>query len=69
MIRGRDSNDRYAQMAHRILDRVARGIGSVHADWALCYLGDKPGSTKIPAGLFGGRRQIEYINGPRGRRS
>lgn len=68
MIRARLSADKYALVAHKILDRVQRGIGSVHTDWALEYLGDKPGSAKIPPSLYGGRKnnQVLNINGPRG---
>lgn len=55
MIRARESSDRWGRRAHRILDRATAGHGQPeHIEWALAYLGDKPGSTKIPRELMGG---------------
>jgi len=58
MIRARESLDRWAVYAHNILDRVQRGafVKGNHIDWALAYLGDSEGSTKIPEDLCGGHR-------------
>ena len=58
MIRARESSDPWAQVAHRVLDRARNGHGiAEHIDWALSYLGDKDGSTKIPRDLMGGQRK------------
>jgi hypothetical protein len=61
MIRARDSLDRWALYAHHILDRVQRGGHSSadHIEWALAYLGDTTGSTKIPRDLQCGHRHPE----------
>ena len=61
MIRARDSLDRWAIYAHRILDRVQRGgyATADHIEWALAYLGDTNGSTKIPRDLQCGHRHPE----------
>jgi hypothetical protein len=58
MIRARESLDRWAVYAHNILDRVQRGAFAKgdHVTWALAYLGDAEGCTKIPADLQGGHR-------------
>jgi hypothetical protein len=54
MIRGRQSSDNWARIAHLVLDKARAGHGSAeHIDWALSYLGDKDGSTKIPRDLMG----------------
>jgi hypothetical protein len=50
MTRGRESSDRWAKYAHHILDRAAIG-GAVtleRINWALAYLGDQDGCTKVP---------------------
>lgn len=61
MIRARESLDRWAQKAHEILDRAQRGgdATGAHIEWALAYLGDSTGSTKIPRDLMGGHRHAE----------
>lgn len=61
MTRGRESSDRWAVYAHRILDRAQRGafVKGNHVDWALAFLGDMPGPTKIPQDLMGGNRHKE----------
>lgn len=57
MTRGRESSDVWARRAHRILDQARAGYGLPHLiDWALAYLGDELGSTKIPRDLMGGGR-------------
>jgi len=58
MIRARESSDRWAQYASHLLDRVrdGRGVSSARIAWALAYLGDAHGCTKIPANLLTGRR-------------
>ena len=63
MVRARESADRWAVYAHRILDRAASGacVKGNHIDWALAYLGDSTGSTKIPADLFGGHRHGKAV--------
>lgn len=63
MIRARESLDRWAQYAHRILDRVRRGqdVKAEHIDWALAYLGDTNGPIKIPTDLMGGHRHPEVV--------
>lgn len=53
MTRGRHSSDRWARYAHHLLDRVRKGgtsskVTPQRIDWALAYLGDKDGSTKVP---------------------
>jgi hypothetical protein len=50
MIRGRESSDRWARYAHHLLDRVRKGgkVAAERIDWALAYLGDKPGTIKVP---------------------
>jgi hypothetical protein len=54
MIRARESSDNWAHVAHGILDRARTGHGlAEHIDWALSYLGDKDGSSKIPRDLMG----------------
>ena len=58
MIRARESSDRWARRAHRILDRARAGHGlPQHIEWALCYLNDMDGPTKIPRELMGGSNQ------------
>lgn len=55
MIRARQSSDPWARFAARILDRARMG-GAVSADrirWALAYVGDTDGPTKIPAYIQG----------------
>lgn len=53
MIRARESLDPYALKAHDILDKAQRGHGLAdHIEWALAYLGDSGGSTKIPRSLM-----------------
>jgi hypothetical protein len=61
MIRARESLDRWAVYAHNILDRAQRGafVKGNHIDWALAYLGDAEGCTKIPEDLCGGHRHRE----------
>lgn len=61
MIRARESLDRWAIYAHNILDRVQRGafVKGDHIDWALAFLGDSDGCTKVPADLMGGNRHKE----------
>lgn len=56
MIRARESLDRWAVKAHDILDQAQRGEATpgYHINWALSYLGDRAGSTKVPADLAGG---------------
>ena len=58
MIRARESSDRWGRYAHRILDRAGRGsfVKPNHVDWALAYLGDSDGCTKIPEDHKGGHR-------------
>ncbi|MNR48323.1 hypothetical protein D3C85_1675490 [compost metagenome] len=58
MLRARLSNDRWGVYAHRILDRAARGsfVKGNHVEWALAYLGDIAGSTKVPTDLQTGHR-------------
>ena len=53
MIRARESLDRRAQAAHSILDQAQRSpsVNPRHVDWALAYLGDCGGSTRVPADL------------------
>lgn len=54
MIRARESSDNWAHVAHGILDKARDGHGLPHhIEWAIVYLGDKPGSTKIPRDLMG----------------
>jgi hypothetical protein len=55
--RGRFSSDRWAQYAHHLLDRARDGgaVSSARIGWALAYLGDRKGCTKIPANLLTGR--------------
>lgn len=54
MIRARESSDNWGHVAHQVLDRARAGHGlAEHIEWALAYLGDKPGSTKIPRDLMG----------------
>lgn len=50
MNRGRESSDRWALYAHHLLDRVRNGgkVAPDRVDWALAYLGDKDGCTKVP---------------------
>jgi len=50
MTRGRESSDRWALYAHHLLDRVRTGgaVSACRVDWALAYLGDKDGCTKVP---------------------
>jgi len=64
MIRARESLDRWAVYAHNILDRAQRGafVKGNHIDWALAFLGDMPGSTKIPLDLMGGNRHAEVTH-------
>lgn len=53
MIRARDSLDPWAIRAHYILDKAKRG-GHTPAEqvvWALRYLGDARGDTRIPSSL------------------
>lgn len=60
MIRARESHDDWAVYACKILDRARDGDGFAmpeHIDWALSYLGDKDGSTKIPRDLMGRKHQ------------
>lgn len=56
MIRARDSLDRYAHTAHGILDQIQQdpAADTTHVKWALAYLGDRAGSTRIPADLAAG---------------
>lgn len=63
MVRARHSRDRWATYAHRILDRAQKGafVKPNHVDWALAYLGDADGCTKIPADLFGGHRHRKAV--------
>lgn len=54
MIRARESSDRWARFAARILDRAAVG-GAVSADrirWALAYVGDTDERLPLPDGLW-----------------
>lgn len=53
MIRARESLDRYAHAAIEILDQVRSdpGADGTHVKWALAYLGDRAGSTRIPVDL------------------
>lgn len=54
MIRARESMDPWAQYAHRVLDRSQRAhVKPEHVEWALAYLGDMDGSSKIPTDLWG----------------
>ena len=54
MIRARESSDRWARRAHRILDRARSGHGlPQHIEWALAYLGDVDGCVSIPRDLMG----------------
>lgn len=54
MIRARESSDNWAHVAHHVLDKARAGRGlAEHIEWALSYLGDKPGSSKIPRDLMG----------------
>jgi len=54
MIRARESSDNWSHVAHGILDRARSGHGLPdHIEWALSYLGDKSGNTKIPRDLMG----------------
>jgi len=57
MTRGRESSDKWAQYAHHLLDRAKVGgaVSSSRIAWALSYLGDADGCTKIPANLLTGR--------------
>ena len=60
MIRGRQSSDVWARCAHQILDKARAGHGlPEHVTWALAYLGDADGSTKIPHSLMGSGRKRE----------
>jgi hypothetical protein len=56
MIRAREFLDAWAHRAHRILDRAQRdpAVSGEHIEWALAYLGDATGFTKIPRSLMGG---------------
>lgn len=54
MIRARESSDRWARFAARILDRARMG-GAVSEDrirWALAYIGDTDESLPLPTGLW-----------------
>lgn len=53
MIRARESLDRWARVAHDVLDQAQRDtfVHGHHINWALAYLGDRAGSTKIPGDL------------------
>lgn len=54
MIRARESSDNWGRVAHQILDKARDGHGLPESiEWALAYLGDKAGSTKIPRDLMG----------------
>lgn len=57
MIRARESSDKWAQYASHLLDRVRDGgsVSSARVAWALAYLGDAEGCSKIPANLLTGR--------------
>lgn len=58
MIRARESSDNWAQYACHLLDRARSGgpVASDRIEWALAYLGDKPGSVKVPVGLMTANR-------------
>lgn len=57
MTHSRDTSDNWALRAHAILDRARAGNGLMHhIEWALAYLGDTDGSTKIPRDLMGSGR-------------
>lgn len=57
MAHSRDTSDGWALRAHAILDRAQTGNGLAHhIEWALAYLGDIDGSTKIPRDLMGSGR-------------
>lgn len=59
MIRARESADNWARLAHNVLDKARAGHGlAEHIEWALAYLGDKRGSTKIPRALYGRQRKV-----------
>jgi hypothetical protein len=58
MIRARESSDNWAHRAHHILDQAREGHGRPeHIEWALAYLNDKEGCTKIPRDLMGSQSQ------------
>lgn len=50
MIRARESLDRWAHAAHDVLDQAQRNamVPGHHISWALAYLGDRAGNTKVP---------------------
>jgi hypothetical protein len=50
MIRARESMDRWARVAHDVLDQAQRDprIPGDHINWALAYLGDRTGKTNLP---------------------
>lgn len=59
MAHSRDTSDTWALRAHAILDRARTGNGQPHhIEWALAYLGDTNGSTKIPRDLMGSGRAV-----------
>ena len=63
MIRSRESSDPWAHKAASILDQARAGHGlAEHIEWALAYLNDLDGSTKIPRTLMGGKRRKEKSN-------
>ena len=53
MIRARESLDRYAHAAHDILDQIQQDPAAdvANVNWALAYLGDRAGSTRVPLEL------------------
>jgi len=61
MIRARESLDVWAVRAHDLLDQQQRSepVPASHVNWALSYLGDRAGSTKVPADLAGGYDAVE----------
>lgn len=55
MIQARHSSDVWARCAHQILDKARAGHGlPEHITWALAYLNDIEGSTKVPRALMCG---------------
>lgn len=60
MSRSHNTTDHYAQVAHKLLDKVASGIevAAEQINWALSYLGDLDDCAKVPDSVRSSYRAV-----------